>query len=83
MTIVLHLPPDTETLLRDRAEREGIPPEAIALAALCDRLDGDAPAAPSLSTEAWLAEFDAWIAGHKPRNPNFDDSRESIYPDRS
>jgi crossover junction endodeoxyribonuclease RuvC len=28
-------------------------------------------------------DFDAWIASHKPRNPSFDDSRDSIYPDRS
>ena len=33
--------------------------------------------------EAWLADFNAWMAAQRSRNPNFDDSRESIYPDRS
>jgi hypothetical protein len=44
---------------------------------------GDSMAGPALSTEARLAEFDAWVAGQKPRNPSVDDSRESTYPDRS
>jgi hypothetical protein len=83
MTIVLQLPPDTEALLRDRAEREGVAPETLALETLRAGLGDEEPSVPILSSEAWLAEFDAWIAGLKPGNPNFDDSRESIYPDRS
>lgn len=31
----------------------------------------------------WREFFDAWIAEQKSYNPNFDDSRESIYPDRT
>jgi hypothetical protein len=38
---------------------------------------------PNLSTEKWLRLFDAWINSEVSRNSNFDDSRESIYPDRS
>ena len=32
--------------------------------------------------EKWLAYFREWAARRKSYNPNFDDSRESIYPDR-
>lgn len=34
------------------------------------------------SPEEWIARFDAWIATQRSRNPNFDDSRESIYEGR-
>jgi hypothetical protein len=83
MTIILELPPDTEARLRERSQLAGVPPEAVALAALREGLDTDVPAAPRLSKEALLAEFDAWIGSLKPGNPNMDDSRESIYPDRT
>ena len=33
--------------------------------------------------EKWRAYFRKWIAQRKSYNPNFDDSRERIYPDRS
>jgi hypothetical protein len=82
MTLVLQLPPETEAKLRDRAQLAGIAPEALALETLREGLGDDGLSAPALSTEAWLAEFDAWIAGLKPGNPNLDDSRDSIYPDR-
>jgi predicted transcriptional regulator len=31
----------------------------------------------------WQAQFDDWMSRQRSRNPNVDDSRESIYPDRS
>ena len=34
------------------------------------------------SYEAWRYRFDSFLASLKPGNPNFDDSRESIYPVR-
>jgi len=33
--------------------------------------------------EKRIAYFRAWAARRKSYNPNFDDSRDSIYPDRS
>lgn len=83
MTIVLHLPPETEAKLKHRSRLTGESAETIALETLRDGLSGDSPTVRSLSKEALLAEFDAWIASQKPRNANFDDSRESIYPDRA
>ena len=32
--------------------------------------------------EKWLEYFEHWRAQRKSYNPHFDDSRESIYPDR-
>ncbi len=32
--------------------------------------------------EKWREYFDVWLTRRKSYNPNFDDSRESIYPDR-
>jgi hypothetical protein len=33
--------------------------------------------------EKWRAYFREWVARRKSYNPNFDDSRDSIYPDGS
>lgn len=33
--------------------------------------------------EKWLSYFENWLAERKTYNPHFDDSRESIYPDRA
>jgi hypothetical protein len=83
MTLVLQLPPETEAKLCERARQAGKAPETLALEKLCEGLDGDAPAPEILAGDAWLAEFNAWVASQQPRNPIFDDSRESIYSDRS
>jgi len=40
----------------------------------------DAPQHPGgLSHDEWVRKFNAFIAEQKPRNPDADDSRESIY----
>jgi len=31
----------------------------------------------------WLTRFDEWMSRQRSRNPDVDDSRESVYPDRS
>ena len=82
MNLVLQLTPETEAKLLERAHLAGKKPEDIALEVLDDQLNGDSPSGAILPTEAWLREFDAWVSGHKSRNPRVDDSRESIYPDR-
>jgi hypothetical protein len=82
MNLVLHLTPETEVKLKERATLLGKRPEELALEALHDRLNGEPVSAPTLPTDAWLREFDAWVNQQTSRNPHFDDSRESIYPDR-
>lgn len=34
---------------------------------------------PGQTPDEWVAELRAWAASRKSRNPNVDDSRESIY----
>ena len=82
MNLILHLPPDTEAKLNEKARVLGKPPEAVALEALNDRLSEDVVAQPLLPPDEWLRQFDAWVVSHPSRNPRVDDSRESIYPDR-
>ena len=83
MNLILQLTPETEAKLKERAILVGKRPEDLALEALNERLNGEPVSAPTLPVEVWLQEFDAWVSGHTSRNPQFDDSRESIYPDRS
>jgi hypothetical protein len=33
--------------------------------------------------DQWRAYFEQWLSRRRSYNPNFDDSRESIYPDRT
>jgi len=82
MNLILHLTPETEAKLMERASLVGKNPEDVALDVLHDQLDGEPSSAATLPPEAWLREFDAWVSDHKSRNPRLDDSRESIYPDR-
>lgn len=44
--------------------------------------DADDSSAPALATSDWLTEFDAWVNSHTSRNPQVDDSREGMYPER-
>jgi hypothetical protein len=44
--------------------------------------DAGDSSAPALATSDWLTEFDAWVKSHSSRNPNVDDSRDGMYPDR-
>lgn len=82
MNLLLHLTPETEAKLKQRASLAGKQVEDVVLEALAEQLNGEPVSGPTLPIEAWLQEFDAWVSGHKSRNPDVDDSRESIYPDR-
>lgn len=83
MSLTLHLSAELEEKLRDQAKAEGKPPEDLALEALEEKLSVETATAAILPPDEWIAAFDAWVTSHKPRNPNVDDRRESIYPDRS
>jgi hypothetical protein len=77
MNLTLHLNPETEARLKEQANLTGRSLEELALEALQDKLAGEPTLAHVLSPEEWLLQFDAWV-----REPQFDDSRNSIYPDR-
>jgi predicted transcriptional regulator len=82
MTLTLHLTPETEAKLSEQAALTGKRPEELALEALHDSLSSESTASSELSSAEWLEKFDAWVNDHKSRNPEFDDSRDSVYPDR-
>ncbi|MDZ4658774.1 MAG: hypothetical protein SH868_14455 [Bythopirellula sp.] len=82
MTLTLHLSAELEEKLKEHARSTGKNPEDIALDALQQNLSDEVISTPKPSIEKKLSEFRAWANSHRSRNPNFDDSRESIYPDR-
>lgn len=82
MNLILNISPETEIRLREYVAATGKQPEQLALEALQDKLAADETSTGSLSTDEWLRQFDAWVGTLTSHNPNVDDSRESIYPDR-
>ena len=81
MTLTLHLPPEIEEKLMEHARSTGRNIEDVALDALQQNLSDELISSPKPSIEKKLSEFRAWVDSQHSRNPNFDDSRESIYPD--
>ena len=65
----------------------GLPPAAVAaVAAVVEQLraahtplPGNPAHRPEQSAAEWAADFRAWCDSHVSRNPNMDDSRESMY----
>ncbi len=65
----------------------GLPPAAVAaVAAVVEQLRathappaGDPAHRPNQTAEEWAADFRAWCDSRPSRNPNVDDSRESMY----
>ena len=82
MNLELHLKPETEAKLKQRASLAGKHVEEVVIEALEEQLNGEPVSAPTIPTDAWLREFDDWVSGHRSRNPDLDDSRESNYSDR-
>ncbi|MCW3096757.1 MAG: hypothetical protein JWL77_2375 [Chthonomonadaceae bacterium] len=56
MTLMLKLPPEIETVLREEAKRQGTTPELLAQEALCDRFAA-APVPPGQSAYETLKPF--------------------------
>jgi hypothetical protein len=76
----LNISEEVEHRLRDKAASAGY---QNVEAYILDLVDEDMTDSPSTkSHEEWLKKFDALMARQVSRNPNFDDSRESIYPIR-
>jgi predicted transcriptional regulator len=81
MTLTLKLTPEIEAKLRELSLATGRLPEELALDAIEQNLVEE-PSTPEIPYEEWAHLFDEWVKSHRSRNPNVDDSRESIYPDR-
>lgn len=88
--IGIELSPATEAALRSLAARRGLSVEVIAreLIESAPEIAGASPPAAVVvprhgqDRESWLRDFRIWIASMKSHNPDFDDSRESIYEGR-
>ena len=82
MNLILHLPPEIETKLKEQSRSLGKRPEELALEALDEKLS-DQESLPPLAHDAWLKEFRAFLASLPSRDSvTLDDSRESIYQGR-
>jgi hypothetical protein len=81
MTIHLTLPSDQQAELERRAAAAGIDPVHFVLKVVQERLtEPEESASRKLSHEQWRRRFRNWVDSQVSRNPDFDDSRESIYP---
>jgi hypothetical protein len=82
MNLRIEVPSNLELLLRERAEEEGVPVEAIVLAAVTDKLRNTTAASPSYTAD----QFSTWLVAWANRFPKLDnvidDSRESMYEGR-
>lgn len=85
MTLILHLPPDTEAKLRERAAREGRPEEEIALNAVEQVLEAAEAATRGFTDEefqALMGELEQIIDPSIPPLSEHALSRESFYEGR-
>lgn len=82
MNIKINLPDELESILRERAAKEGIPIESFVIQAVAERLansDDDEAPIPISSFPLWLRE---WSSRFPKLDQPVDDSRESIYAGR-
>jgi len=80
MSVTLPLTPEAMAELERRAAAAGIDVTSFVLSAVQEKLgERDDVPAEQLSYDEWKTEFHQWLASHAPRNPHFDDSRDSIY----
>ena len=84
MTIAIDLDSRMHTRLEQQARASGKDVATYIAETLETALaeTGQIDAVPECSERSeMLARFDAWASRRRSWNPNFDDSRESIYPD--
>lgn len=80
MSITLELTPDQVAELERRAAILGTNLQDYVRELVEDQLEApEDVGSHELPYHQWREEFRSWLAGRKPRNPNVDDSRESIY----
>ncbi len=80
MSITLTLSPEKQAELERRAAAAGTDLKSFILEAVQEKLEERNGSSTEMAPyEQWSAEFRSWIASQRSRNPQFDDSRESIY----
>ena len=79
MNIKINLPNELESILRERAAKEGIPIESFVIQAVAERLvDSNVDENP-ISTSNFTQWLRGWSSHFLKLNQPVDDSRESIY----
>jgi hypothetical protein len=78
MTIEVQLPHEVESELNRRAELAGQDVSTYVAEAVRQMVGADHNGS-EVSYQQWQGDFRAWVESHRSRNPDFDDSRESIY----
>ena len=82
MNLKIEVPANLELLLKERAQRAGVPVELFVLQAVTDRLAESESPVSSVNAE----QFSLWLAQWSDRFPKLeqivDDSRDSIYAGR-
>ncbi len=80
MMIKIELPSDVESRLTEQAANAGQDVSTYVAQAVRQLLvEPNGAETESATYEQWHDEFQTWIASHRSRNPDFDDSRESLY----
>lgn len=79
MYITLTFSPEKEAALLKHAAAAGTDPTNFILDAVEEKLEEEIDSSAAIPYEPWRDEFRSWISRQRSRNPQFDDSRESIY----
>ena len=81
MNVVLRLDSELEAKVRVLVEKTGQDAEAVILESLKEILSAEA-LSTRVSREAWLRDFNQYLATMRPGHPGADFSRESAYQGR-
>lgn len=79
MNLTLTLSEQESAELERRASAAGTDVKTFLLHILRDLDEWDESLADDFPYDQWKREFQQWVDGHRSRNKNMDDSRESIY----
>ena len=79
MNVTLSLTEEETAEFQRRATQSGTDVNTFLMKVLRDRIDCNEPDVSSVPYLQWKKDFQEWIARNRSRNPNMDDSRESIY----
>jgi predicted transcriptional regulator len=92
MSLTIELPAETQKRLQENARAKGVSVKSYVEDLVRNDTDTqskisqpsrvETPKLDELSTERWIAEFEAWTSSHRPLPYLADDSRESIYAGR-
>lgn len=83
MTLRIALPDELESAIRARSTQTGATPEDIAIQCLTDELLDSDRRSRARTPEQRLAALHEWVNFSRAGVPEADDSRDSIYQDRT